>query len=1160
MTNFRITEAPISDRAPNNSSGEASNRRSSRASVGPRLRLFSTFQSASRPSLTQEDVNNRLKLSEILASGVPLVMDPGEFNSDSVFLKRLSHYEFVVRKAGLRNVRILFCKDLDEGIYTRQQLGHPIEDEILMRPRLRVIPIGDLEASPKAHQIDEDIYMPENPSQSRRLFVFIVEGEDSALLVKARAVVMNDADKERMAYIGQHMTERDEKMLTQVEKLKKNSIMRVFKTEELIELMEKTKNVPKPPTKYLLGAKDTLLAYKIFAPANREAVMANLILLSIDSTLLDNLAGTLSTTHPISVILLDLRGFGYSGGRRGHTPSRNQVFKDIGQVVRHVRGFSSKPIILGGYTFGAGMLVNFDRYKHREAVDGYLMISPMFGRAWMSCWREELRTMYQKDKIITTHPAQLYVAQLTKGKVGGCKYVFKMKFDEEMLEFSPMHVSKLTANYVMAYQVDKNGKAFRKLKAPLCVFVAANDEFLVPEQIQAVVEPALPNEESCFFKMKDKTGLGMLLSMTDEVATWIMGLNVVKPWSAVVPTRPQISSANMASLQSVVDMSIIESITEGLNNHVYDHAPKLIDCPKLCAVNYDAWEPTYLPGRPLAVLLYLASRIHAASMPKLAEQHRILVFRIDPWKLVNGHLDVSEKRVWQFFETSIKLIKANFPGTPFFIGGVGIGATLVTGYAKRKDKHPVNGYVLIAPIGDPKSPQNRPFVKKTDAALAAMHYGVLQNQSLTTEQRIILAKAGYLPDLMDELREKLHLSTDMVADIQALDAPASVLLPRYSDCFDYEKLEPELSRFLRPPFKSVQLFLGDSFHVVADSTRLLGEWMMQLSTSMAPRFPLVLRNPTMRDFELIEMIGKGTFGKVFLVRHIQSSRFLAIKVLEKETVVESKQSSQVMREKQVLAECSNCPFIVSFVGSFQDQLRLYLVMEFVIGGELFTRLNAVKRFSVSEARFYLAEVMMAMAYLHDREIVYRDLKPENIVLDALGHVRLVDFGFARHLENGRCRSFCGSPFYIAPEMLSNSKYGKSVDIWALGVLLFELLTGSPPFSGNTANEVYRKILFSNVHVPSFLDSDSRDLLQSLLDPSPDSRLGSRNGLLDVMGHRWFRGVDWERVRSKQLSPPFQPNFSFEGDTTNFVTLGAGNVDFDDDATAPDKYGALFAGF
>lgn len=246
------------------------------------------------------------------------------------------------------------------------------------------------------------------------------------------------------------------------------------------------------------------------------------------------------------------------------------------------------------------------------------------------------------------------------------------------------------------------------------------------------------------------------------------------------------------------------------------------------------------------------------------------------------------------------------------------------------------------------------------------------------------------------------------------------------------------------------------------------------------------------------------------------------------------------------------------MGSFQDSQRLYLAMEFLIGGELFTRLNKLGKLSTDATRFYVCEVIVALDYLHEKEIVYRDLKPENIVLDAMGHVRLVDFGFARKLERGRCGSFCGSPYYIAPEMLSNSQYGKSVDIWALGVLLFELITGGPPFSGQTANEVYRRILFSTLAVPSNLDTETRDLLTLLLDPSPDTRIGSKKGISEVMKHKWFKGVDWDRVRSKQLPPPYQPNFGFEGDTSNFVKFAG--MTFEDLDEIPDKHPGLFEEF
>lgn len=1173
ITNFRITEAPIGDRAPRNSdkarcrSGELS-RTVSGASGGQRLRMFSTFQSASRPSVSPHDSGNRIKLSEILASGVSMAMEPGEFNADSTFLKRLSRYEFRVNGGQtLRELRILFCKNLDEAVYAKQALGMPITDEIMMRPSLRVINVGDREPSPRTYEFSQEIYIPEDQSVSRRLFVFFVYGEEARLLVKARAVVMDENDQERVKYIGQHMNERDEKLRAQVERMKANTVMKLFRSEELIDLVGKTRDLPKPPFRYLLGAKNTLLAYRVFVPANRDSVVANLILLSIDATLLEYLAGTISTSHPIRVILVDLRGFGYSGGKRGHTPSRNQAYKDIGQLVRHVRGFSTKPVILGGYTFGAGLAVNYGNFSRHEKVDAYLLISPLFGRPWRSVWRQELKTMNGKDKIVTVRPAHLLLARLTSGKVGGSKYVFRMKFDEEAHEFSPMHVNKMTANYVMAYTVEKSASVFRRLAAPLGVLLAEHEEFLQTEKFKTALERVLPNHNDgeTIMEIKGRTGLGMLMNGADNIAAWIKSLEIVKPWSvrAKEPVKPLISLEEVTALVGKIPNSVADSIREGVAGHIYDRVPRKTDCAQQCCVSYDLWEPSYLPGRPLGILVLLAPRLQAFAMPRLAEEHRIMVFRLDPWRFEGGsRCDVCPRKMWKFLENSIRLIKANFPGTPFFLGGVGLGASLVIGYARRPDKHPVNGYFLAAPVGDPRATANQSFSKGGGKTIdkTELLYGVVQPADTVADAAVrkTIEKAGYLPHLMGALQYG-DLSKDLATEIEGLDAPSAVFLPSDHPTFRYEELEPRLAGFLKPPFKMAKLYGGDVYSMLGTAIPLLGEWLVQLSSSVAPRVPLLLGHPKMTDFEPIEMIGKGTFGKVFLVRHIDTSRFLALKVLEKETIVANKQASQVVREKEVLAECSECPFIVSYVGSFQDRRRLYLVMEFVIGGELFTHLNRVKRMPVEDARFYLAEVMVALEYMHERDIVYRDLKPENIVLDALGHVRLVDFGFARHLENGRCNSFCGSPFYIAPEMLSSQNYGKSVDIWAVGVLLFELLTGYPPFSGNTANEVYRKILFSNLEVPPSLDSESRDLLYCLLDPSPDTRLGSKNGLRDVMRHRWFKGIDWERARSKQLTPPLQPHFTFEGDTANFVKMSGASLDFEDDGGA-DKYENLFLNF
>jgi alpha-beta hydrolase superfamily lysophospholipase len=1103
-----------------------------------------------------------MKLSDILASGVAIPVSPGEFQADAIFLKRLAHFDFIVRDS-LKNLRILFCKDLEEGLYGRLKLGESVTSSLLTRPNLRIMTVGDREKSNDPYEFAQEIYIPECTRVTRRLCTFVVFGDNDLLICKAQAVVMSDCDRERLQYIGQHMEERNDRLRTVVSKMQENSVLQMYKMEELLDLFKKTQGLPKPPFKFLLGAKDTLLAYRIFSPINRESIVANVIMVATDTTFLEYLAAAISSSHPIRIILFDLRGFGYSGGKRGHTPSIDQVYRDLSQMVRHVKGFSSKPVLMCGFFFGGGIVINYDHFKDKEPVDGYIVISPIFGRSW--AWREGVNAL-REDKVIKRYPGRLMIASLTGGRINGGKVAIKMKVDENTYDFSPMHVPVITANYVLSYQIDLSGKPFGRLSAPLAVFMAEDEEYLVTKKAQAVIEPALCGE-SRFIVAHGKTGLGMLLSAADDIAAWIVKLEVVKPWTVRVkePIHPVVSKADLKSVKSIIPPTVYDSIEREVENHLYDRKPRRTDCDK-GSICYDTWEPSYLPGRPIAVLLFLAPRCQAQILPLLAEHHRIFVVRLDPWEPVAGKYDASMKAVWRHVRNAIRVIKANHAAAPFYLGGAGYGANIVIGYAKQKDHCPINGYVLLGPVADRTSAANKEYIIRSQSTggseASSAIYGSNPIGDPDAAQKEILERIGYVPHRLGN-GSQLSPSKDIVGDIQSLDAPCIALLPKVHPYMRYDKLAPELGKFLKSPFKGVNLLDGDLCQAFGNSLVIIAEWIEQLSSSVAATVDLQLSKPVLDDFEPIEQVGKGTFGRVWLVRHSASNRFLALKVLEKEVVTANKQTKQVLQERRVMEECNGCPFIVSYVGSFQDRRRLYLVMEYLIGGELFTRLNILKRLPVGEARFYLSEVLIAIDYLHSCNIVYRDLKPENIVLDALGHVRLVDFGFARHLDTrGRCSSFCGSPFYIAPEMLSNSQYGKSVDIWAIGVLLYEMVTGGPPFSGTTANEVYRRILFSNLEVPPNIDSDTRDLLYGLLDPSPDTRLGNKNGVADVMKHRWFKGVNWDRVKAKQVSPPHQPHFTFEGDTTNFIKVGGGGpLDLDDEDGESAKYdNSVFAEF
>jgi len=288
------------------------------------------------------------------------------------------------------------------------------------------------------------------------------------------------------------------------------------------------------------------------------------------------------------------------------------------------------------------------------------------------------------------------------------------------------------------------------------------------------------------------------------------------------------------------------------------------------------------------------------------------------------------------------------------------------------------------------------------------------------------------------------------------------------------------------------------------------------------------------DFSRHETLGTGTFGRVYLVQHKESNSYYALKVLRKSLVVRLKQVQHVNNEKEILIIAKPCLFTVRMFKHFKDQKNLYLLSEYVQGGELFSHLRAAGRFSTKTARFYAAEIVLALEFLHDHKIVYRDLKPENLLLDHKGHIKVTDFGFAKVVSDNRTFTLCGTPEYLAPEVIKGKGHGTEVDWWALGILVFEMLAGYPPFYDENPFGIYEKILLGRIAFPSHIDSSARDLIKKLLASDRTRRLGNlKDGAVDVKKHRFFKGIDWEALNKRKLTPPIQPNVQHPGDTSNF---------------------------
>ncbi|KAI9332251.1 camp-dependent protein kinase catalytic subunit beta, partial [Obelidium mucronatum] len=287
------------------------------------------------------------------------------------------------------------------------------------------------------------------------------------------------------------------------------------------------------------------------------------------------------------------------------------------------------------------------------------------------------------------------------------------------------------------------------------------------------------------------------------------------------------------------------------------------------------------------------------------------------------------------------------------------------------------------------------------------------------------------------------------------------------------------------------------------------------------------------DFHFIRTLGTGTFGRVYLSKYRDSDQYYAMKMLNKADLVRMQQLEHVACEKQILHEI-NFPFIVNLVCTFQDDRHLFMLMEYVVGGELFSHLRRAGKFSNDMARFYAAEIVLAIEYLHDRDIVYRDLKPENLLLDHHGHIKITDFGFAKKVID-RTWTCCGTPEYLAPEIIETKGHGKAVDWWALGVLIFEMLAGYPPFYDEDVLRLYEKILDGKIFFPPHFDVAARDIVKRLCTEDRSKRLGNlKGGSMDIKKHRWFRGVDWTLLLEKKVGrAPIVPVVTHAGDARNF---------------------------
>uniref|UniRef100_A0AAV1UYC6 cAMP-dependent protein kinase catalytic subunit n=1 Tax=Peronospora matthiolae TaxID=2874970 RepID=A0AAV1UYC6_9STRA len=286
------------------------------------------------------------------------------------------------------------------------------------------------------------------------------------------------------------------------------------------------------------------------------------------------------------------------------------------------------------------------------------------------------------------------------------------------------------------------------------------------------------------------------------------------------------------------------------------------------------------------------------------------------------------------------------------------------------------------------------------------------------------------------------------------------------------------------------------------------------------------------QFDMGVTLGTGSFGRVRFATHKATNTYCAIKILKKAEIIRLQQVEHMLSEKAIL-QCLDHPFIVNLIGTYQDTRYLYMVLEYVVGGEFFTHLRKVGRFDTSAAKFYAAQIVSVFEYMHSQNFIYRDLKPENLLLDSHGYIKITDFGFAKRVAF-KTYTLCGTPEYIAPEVLLNKGHGKGVDWWTLGILLYEMLAGQPPFYDEDPMGIYQQILSGKINFPRFFDRNAKGLIKRLLTADLTKRYGClRNGADDIKKHKFFAGVNWDDLLARRCAAPIIPRVGSASDTSNF---------------------------
>lgn len=449
-----------------------------------------------------------------------------------------------------------------------------------------------------------------------------------------------------------------------------------------------------------------------------------------------------------------------------------------------------------------------------------------------------------------------------------------------------------------------------------------------------------------------------------------------------------------------------------------------------------------------------------------------------------------------------------------------------------------------------------PIENNVDFSHSSLNNGSHPNSKLQSNIQLISTPVANSQNLVDQqIPNQPHQGSLQQQQRQQKSNAGSALISTFVSTTDHSNQTQEnQNRNNVPANKTPHNTPNDSLATPSDRRVTSGA-----ATSNTPSVPTTKGKYSLNDFQLIQTLGTGSFGRVHLVCSVHNGRYYAMKVFRKSHVVKAKQIEHTNDERRILSMCRH-PFITRMWGTFQDCKSIFIIMDYIEGGELFSLLRKSKIFPNQVAKFYSAEVLLALEYLHSKNIIYRDLKPENILISRSGHIKLADFGFAKQVET-TTYTLCGTPDYIAPEIIAVQPYTKAVDWWSFGILIYEMIAGTTPFYDPSPMKTYENITKCQVVYPNHFQMDVIDLLHGLITKDVTYRLGNlKNGVEDIKNHPWFNEVIWENLLQGNIETPYEPNIpAGVGDASQFEKYPEDRYDYGI-SNIPDEYGYLFPDF